>query len=142
VKKKQYGKLPPRYRFVLNPYEDVRFSSCPNCNRKTRLRKVPLLIHVDPMNPVALNKSCRYCPDCDLLIVHQDELEAQLAALFSTHKPEVVGNDYLVIGTLDRADWQRGRKTPFAAGKLLDILHDFKEVVKIEVDRGGWRPNE
>jgi len=33
--------------------------------------------------------------DCDLLIVHQDEIEAFLAAFFGQTKPEIVGNDYL-----------------------------------------------
>ena len=26
------GKQPPRYRFFLNPYRDVRFSKCPQCS--------------------------------------------------------------------------------------------------------------
>jgi len=26
------------------------------------VRKLPLVIHVEPLNPVALNKSCRYSP--------------------------------------------------------------------------------
>jgi hypothetical protein len=55
----------------------------------------------------ALNKTCRYCPRCDLPIAHQDELEAWLAAFFRDHQPEIVGNDYMVLGTEDRADWLR-----------------------------------
>src|SRR5215218_7671086 len=73
------GKQPPRYRFFLNPYTDARFTTCPQCGEKTRVRKLPLVIHIDPMQLVALNKTCRYCPRCDLLIAHQDELEAWLA---------------------------------------------------------------
>src|SRR6266700_5615395 len=72
------GKQPPRYRFFLNPYTDVRFTTCPQCRGKTSQRKLPLVIHIDPMQLVALNKTCRYCPRCDLLIAHQDELEAWL----------------------------------------------------------------
>jgi hypothetical protein len=71
-------KLPPMYRFVLNPHTDVRFSTCPDCSQRTLLRKVPLVVHVQPHNPMLLNKHCRFCPDSDLLIVHQDELEAML----------------------------------------------------------------
>jgi hypothetical protein len=60
LKKKnpQLGKLPPLYRFFLNPYEDVRFSSCPQCANKTWQRKLPLFIHVSPEQPVTLNKTC------------------------------------------------------------------------------------
>ena len=64
----QLGKLPTRYRFFLNPYQDVRFTRCPQCTHLTRQHKLPLFIHVDPMHPVLLNKTCRYCPTCDLLI--------------------------------------------------------------------------
>src|SRR5438876_6108668 len=39
-KRPQLGKLPRLYRFFLNPYEDVRFSSCPQCANKTRQRKL------------------------------------------------------------------------------------------------------
>lgn len=138
---KQLGKQPPRYSFFLNPYQDLRFTSCPRCGAKTRIRKVPLVIHVDPRNPVALNKSCRYCDVCDLLIVHQDELEAQLAYLFLARAPELIGNDYLVIGTFDRSVWKQGRQDPWTTQGMVDNLHDFKEVLRFEpVQR--WVPNE
>jgi len=61
------------------------------------------MIHVEPMQLLSLNKTCRYCPHCDLLIAHQDDVEHFLASFFMEQKPEVIGNDYLVIGTLDRA---------------------------------------
>lgn len=40
--KARLGKQEPRYTFFLNPYEDVRFTSCPQCGRKMRQRKLPL----------------------------------------------------------------------------------------------------
>lgn len=129
---KPLGKLPPRYRFFLNPYPDVRFATCPQCHGRTLLRKVPLLIHVDPLDPVALNKSCRYCSKCDLLIAHQDEVEAQLAALFTHYKPELAGKPYLVMGTLERAAWKRGMREPLSIQEMLDNLHDFKQVLRFE----------
>src|SRR5688500_5558855 len=126
------GKLPPRHRFVLNPYRDARFTTCPTCGGPTRLRKLPLAVHVDPTQLLVLNKSCRLCPGCDLLIVHRDELEAQLAVAFAERAPEVVGNDYLVLGTLDRADWRRGMKGELTVGDLVEHLHDFVEVRSLE----------
>jgi hypothetical protein len=85
---------------------------------------------------VALNKTCRYCPGCDLLIVHQDELEALLTAFFTEHNPAVIGNDYLALGTLDRADWQRGTQAPLSIQAMVEHLHDFKAVVRFELVGG------
>lgn len=133
---KRLGKQPPRYRFFLNPYPDVRFTTCPQCGGKTKQRKLPLVIHIDPMNPLALNKTCRYCPHCDLLIAHQDELESIMAAAFMTLKPEIVGNDYLVLGTMDRPEWKRGLTAPLNTQEMITALHDFKEVVRFEPR--GW----
>ena len=48
----QLGKQPPCYRFFLNPYQDMRWTRCPQCENKMHLRKLPLVIHVDPMYQV------------------------------------------------------------------------------------------
>jgi Zn-finger nucleic acid-binding protein len=125
------GKQLPRYRFFLNPYTDVRFTTCPQCQGKTSQRKLPLVIHIDPLQLVSLNKTCRYCPRCDLLIAHRDELEAWLAAAaFREHRPEIVGNDYLVLGTEDRADWLTGVRTTRSPQEAFECLHDFRDVVR------------
>ena len=132
------GKKPRRHDFFLNPYRDWRFSSCPQCGEKTRVRKFPLVIHVEALNPVALNKSCRYCPPCDLIIAHQDEIETQLMILFSERDPSMVGNEYLVMGTLDRAIWRQSRKEPMPIGELLDHLYVFAQVLQFEPEHYGW----
>jgi hypothetical protein len=136
-KKTQLGKLSPLYRFFLNPYQDVRFTSCPQCANKTRQRKLPLFIHVSPEQPVTLNKTCRYCPNCDLLIAHQDDIEDILARAFTKLNPEIVGNDYLVIGTVEKATWKRTMRDQLPTQVTLDALHDFKEVVSFK-PVGGW----
>jgi hypothetical protein len=97
AKKPQFGKLPPQYSFVLNPYPDMRVSNCPFCEHETDQRKIPLLIHVEPMHLIALNYTCRYCKACDLLIAHKHEIEHLLTSLFSQCDPEAVGNNYLII---------------------------------------------
>ncbi len=84
---------PRRHRFILNPYAEERFAICPKCDRPTEQRKFPLLIHVEPRNPVALNKTCCYCSSCDLIIAHQDELEIQLSELFANRDPESFGRE-------------------------------------------------
>ncbi len=128
-KSSQFGKLSPQYNFFLNPYENERFTRCPQCRAKMRQRKLPLVIHVDPMYPVSLNYTCRYCPACDLLIAHQDEIEHLLVALFEQHAPEAVGNDYIVLGTFEHDFWKQGTKTPHTVQSLVDNLHDFKQVL-------------
>jgi hypothetical protein len=85
---------------------------------------------------VSINKTCRYCPTCDLLIAHKDEIEQQLALLFARHNPALIGNDYLVVGTQDRSDWRRGVQTPLTIEEMLDSLHDFEEVLRFEP---AWR---
>lgn len=136
----QIGKLPPMYRFILNPHTDVRFSTCPNCEGKMLIRKVPLFIHVQPHHPTAINKHCRYCPKCDLLIVHQDELEHMLALTYEKRQPEIIGNEYLVLGTLEPSSWRKRDKEPLLMENMLDHVHSFKEWLDVKYTPASWGP--
>lgn len=124
---KQLGGQPPRYNFLLNPYPDVRFTSCPRCDEKTKQRKLPLVIHIEGPLVMSLNITNRYCPSCDLLITHQDILEDLLTAIFLERAPEMIGNEYLVLGTVDRAVWRRGVEGVLTGQEIIENLHDFKE---------------
>jgi hypothetical protein len=122
------GKLLPQYNFFLNPYTDVRFTtSCPGCSGKTKQRKLPLAIHVDGWGMVILNKTCRFCPYCDLLIAHQNEIEAQLAHVLPQVAPHALRNNYLIMGTIERKDWRRGLTDPLSSKEMIEALHDFKD---------------
>ncbi|MDQ3942924.1 MAG: hypothetical protein M3254_07450 [Actinomycetota bacterium] len=139
---KRLGKLPPRYSFILNPYEDVRLSRCPKCEGRTRLRKFVLVILVEGFEGLmALGKTSRFCPNCDLIMVHQDELEHELVVAFeSRNNPDVIGNDYMVFGTMDRKVWRKNlRGDAGASGDVLDHIADFKEYLDLHYDPGGWR---
>lgn len=127
------GKQAPRYKFFLNPYEDVRFTRCPKCEAKTRQKKLPLVIHVDDWGMFVLNKTCRFCPGCQLLIAHQDQLDAYLTAYFEDHARKVVGNDYLVIGTIDRAHWKCGAQGSTVVEDMIGWLHDFEDVLHFDL---------
>ena len=129
---RQPGKQPPRYDFFLNTYQDTRFTTCPRCSIKTRPRKFSLVIHVNPGHTTILEKICRFCYVCGLLIVHQDQLEEQLTAQFLTINPEVIGNDYQVVGTLDRAEWNQKKQEPLSFEQVREYLHDFKEVITFQ----------
>ena len=92
---------------------------------------------------MALGKTCRYCSRCELIMAHQDELEAQLAYSFSQIAPAVIGNEYLVLGTIDKKVWQQGLTD--GSGTLSEMLQrvaDFKRVLKLQVEPGGWYPAE
>ena len=132
------GKQSPRYTFLLNPYSDARFSKCPKCEGKTGQKKLPLVIHVKDLGgPVCLNKTCRYCPRCDLLIAHQDEVEPLLARLVGKPEAKLSKDDYLVLGSIDKVDWKRGVSGTLVLEDLIAALHDFKEVVTVK-PMGGW----
>src|SRR5690242_8360668 len=94
------GKLPPRYNLLLNPYTDVRLSKCPRCGRLTHPRKFALFIHVEGFGPLVLGKTCRFCTPCELVIVHRDELEAELARSPAHLTPGDAEGRYLVLGTV------------------------------------------
>lgn len=140
-KPSKLGNLPQLYNFFLNPYADARFTRCPQCEGKTGLKKVPLAIHVDPLYPINLNYTCRYCAKCDLLIAHQDEIEKNLAKLFMKVAPDAIGHDYLVMGTTEKSYWIDDLDHPHAPTELLNNLHGFKEYLNFELV-GGWLPDE
>jgi hypothetical protein len=71
-----------------------------------------------------------------LLIAHKDEIEALLEAFGDRGK--VTDKDYLVLGTIDRADWKRG---VLPMDELRDSMHDFKMHRDLVVT-GGWGPQE
>lgn len=89
---------PARHYFFLNPYQDCAFTKYPKCDSKTRVRKYPLVIHVEPEQILNLNKTCKYCTECDLIIVKQADIEALMTACLENERPSIIGNDYLVRG--------------------------------------------
>jgi len=135
------GKLPRRYSFILNPHTDTRLSKCPKCEKLTHFRKFVLFIHIDGWGPMALGKTCRYCSRCELIMVHQDELEAQLAYSFSQIAPDMIGNEYMVLGTIEKKAWQEGlggKGQPLT--EMLKHTADFKKYYDLEFEPGGWYP--
>jgi hypothetical protein len=132
------GKQPRSYAFILNPYADIRLSRCPKCNKLTHPRKFALFVHIDGWGPMILGKTCRYCTPCELIIAHQDELEAELTRSFAAIAPEAIGNKYLVVGTVDKRVWRAGLTGHQTLEKILQHMADFKQVLNLEVE-GGWK---
>ena len=74
-------------------------------------------------------------------MVHQDELEAELAYSFSKFAPEIIGNEYLVIGTVDKKVWKKGLEGSSGEfGEMLKHIADFKRVYDLHIEPGGWYP--
>lgn len=139
-KKDRLGKLPPRYRFALNPFVEVRWSRCPLCEKLTFNRKFPLLITVEGHGPIVMGKTCRYCARCEFIIAHQAELDAELAYLLSQRAPELVGNEYLVMAVVERRTWQKGVEGSLAMGEMLEQTADIKKYYTLHDPRPVWGP--
>jgi hypothetical protein len=105
--KYKLGRLPPRYPFILNPYEYTRLSKCPRCQKLTHMRKFVLFILIEGWGPLALGKTCRYCTPCELIIAHKNELEDELVGFFEGRWPDVIGNPYIVLGTVEKQRWKK-----------------------------------
>ena len=135
----QFGGLAPQYTFMLNPYPDIRVSRCPICEKKTGQRKMPLLIHVDPMYLIALNYTCRYCKICDLLVADKHCIEHMLAEMFYETDACAVGNEYFCIGTVEKSAWREGLHQPKVFTEMRPHVSDFVNNYKeMRVSRPGW----
>lgn len=134
------GNLSPRYSLLLNSHEDVRLSKCPKCQKLTHLRKFALFIHIDDC-PIVLGKTSRYCSRCEMVMVHRKELEAELARGLSQMAPEVIGKDYLVLGTIEKKIWREGLGSPGKPiAEILKHVADFKHQYDLKYKPGGWSP--
>lgn len=90
---------------------------------------------------MTFNLSGPYCPGCDLIILHQDKVESLLTMAVMERDPSIVGNDYLILGTLERSYWRQASKQGGTVQGLLDNLHDFEEVLLFEPMYPVWLPD-
>ena len=127
-----------KHYFFLNPYEDAAFTKCPKCENNTKIRKFPLVIHIDPQQLLLLNKKCRYCVECDLIIAKKSELESLMVACFEQPMPEIIGNNYLVMGVAERRDWLESKKGKMPQSETIERMLVFKDVLNFELVRAGW----
>jgi len=99
------------------------------------------LIHIAPDHLVSFNKVCRFCPFCELIIVKRTELESYLSVMAQEYFPPSIGNDYLVIGTLDRSLHYKGKRGQLDTGIAVENFTPFIDHLNFEV-RGGWGPTD
>ena len=133
------GSLPARYSFVLSPHVRERFTRCPICNSPTRIRKLPLVVHVGHLEEprlIVLNKSCRLCVVCETVVVHRVELDRVIIA--SGFSAPADGQDYVVLGTVDRRTWRRGIAGDVQLADIRQHMADFKRYLKVDVVPAHW----
>ena len=132
------GALPPKYSFVLNPHVDYRATKCPGCEAQTRVRKIPLVIHVEGVGLLTLRKTCRLCVVCETVIAHQAEIESAIKA--SAGQATGAVPDYLVLGTVNPRVWRQGLSGAVSLDVLRRNMADFKAHKQIKYTPGGWYP--
>jgi hypothetical protein len=120
---------------VLNPHPRERFTRCPRCEAKTRVRKVPLVVHIDPVGLVMLRKTCRLCLVCEMLIAHRAQLEPLIDAM---GEKQGGNREYVVLGTLEMRTWRRGLSGGVTVEELIDHMADFKSYMRVDNTPGGW----
>ena len=131
------GVLPPRYSFLLNPHPNERSTRCPRCNAKMRVRKIPLVIHVNPITLVTLRKTCRLCVVCEMLIAHKAEMDNLIDGL---RGDQAEAREYLVLGTLELKTWRQGLSGSATAEQIRGHMADFKAYMQVEVTPRHWSP--
>lgn len=137
----RHSDLPKKHHFVLNPYPHMRVSKCPFCDGRTGQRKLPLVIHIDPRQLMVLNYTSRYCKACDLLIAHKHEVEHLLTEQMKVTNPSIIGNDYLIMGAIDRKLWKDNMKNPKPPMEILNHLVSFDAVYEeLRCTQVGWFP--
>ena len=76
-----------------------------------------------------------------MIMVHRDELEEQLAHSLTQIAPEAIGNQYVVLGTIEKKVWQEGlRRSEKRPAAILQHVAAFKNVYELKYEPGGWYP--
>lgn len=114
------------------------FTKCPVCEKATKARKFALVIRIDPKQLFILNMQCKFCQDCDLIIAKKDKVESMMAAHFRRLRPEIIGNKYLIMGTLDRQDWRQKNQEELSPSEIMERMFVFKDVWHFDVIPAGW----
>ena len=91
------------------------------------------------MGPYAQGKTCKYCSNCKLIMIDQEELESELFRACSAHARQSLGKEYLLIGVVDMKVFRRGLTgAPGALEELQAWTSDFKKQHGLGLQLGGW----
>jgi hypothetical protein len=98
------------------------------------------MIHIEPQTLIALNYTNRYCKCCDMLIGHKHEIEHYLTEMFRRSKPEIVGNDYLIFGVVERKAWAENMRKAKPLQEMRAHISDFESYGELRMTMRGWFP--
>jgi MinD superfamily P-loop ATPase len=131
-----------KYYFYLNPYNEhgLSCSKCPKCDGKTKIKKIPLAIMLEKGKATLnLNKTCKYCHYCELLIAKKCEIESFLEQFEEAYNRDT--SDFFVLGTMDKKAFAKTNgKGPIKAEdskEAFDAITTFKNVWNFKIT-GGW----
>lgn len=133
-----------KYNFYLSPWEQYAWTKCPSCDNKTKVRKFCLMVHYKKHNNkvqqmISLNKSCKYCPECDLLIVRKPETDKLMKELvLKKFGLKCSPDEYMIFGTMDRKDWKANQKEAMGVKNLFDKIYLFKDIWDFDIQHAGW----
>lgn len=133
------GALPPRYSFFLNTHATERFTRCPRCKATTRLRKIPLVVHVESYGLLLLRKTCRLCVACEMLIAHEAEMNRVIDSLAARSGSRA---EYLVLGTLGSGTWREGMTGGVSLEEVKSNMADFMAYMRVEITPRNWAPRD
>jgi hypothetical protein len=51
---------------------------------------------------------------------------------------EVIGNDYLIVGTVEKQAWRENMNQPKPFNQTLFHIHDFKSYQVLHMTMAGW----
>lgn len=127
-----------RYYFWLNPYETMAFTRCPKCDEKTKIRKICFVADYRQTNLFFMNMQCKYCQNCDLIIVKKIKLEHILRNMFCNNKNDFNFDDFFIFGTIDRKNFLRSNKETIPSHEAIKMVHPFKNVWEFEIRPAEW----
>ena len=130
-----------KYYFFLNPYTDSSFTRCPKCDNKTKIKKLPLAILLEKKKIMfMLNKTCKFCPYCELIIAKKRELELIILQFLGVE--HITEKDFTVMGTQDKAVYREGVGKGLIKKNPLEGVSIFKNVWDFEVQQAYWGVDE
>ena len=72
--------------------------------------------------------------------VPQSEIEHHLTEMFLKINPAVIGNSYLVFGTVEKKAWRENMNQPKGLNEIRQHINDFKSYQNLRMTMAGWFP--
>lgn len=86
----------------------------------------------------SLNKSCKFCSNCQLLIVQQSEVETDLEQLTTKLGLSFNPKAYFIFGTIERKYWKQGQQQQLSPQDILALSAPFKDIWDFHIRPAGW----